>query len=250
MNDRQWTQDAFEETEKIRCTIFMTIDQELGDNRFAATMSIISKRPIYSTTYESTVLNIVDRDVAFTYKQFDPIEYSEAQFIDNLSSILAFYAFYIIGMDYETYALQGGTEVLQQAELLVQNIPAVNPPKGWKPFEKNQRNRYFLITDYLNPRNEAFRTGMYEYYRQGLDLLYLYPDSGMQNVLGALDEFAKVARDNPNNSIVRFLAETKDDEFIKMFAEADEEVKKTAIGSIKAIDAINADKYQRELGVR
>ena len=250
MNERNWTTDEFEENEKIKCSIFLNITAEPAENVFTATLNVVSKRPIYNTNFESTVLNIIDKDIEFSYTQNDPLEFSETQFLNNLASILGFYAYVVIGVDYDTYSKNGGTKILENAEAIVRSVPSQTQYNGWKPFNKNKRNRYYIITDYMNARYAEYREAMYDYHRLGLDNMYTTSDTATLNVLDAMEKFSRVAKDNPNMSIIHILNESKIDEIQKMFSESDEANRMRALNALRKIDPVNADKHEKALKVK
>lgn len=247
MNNRKWTSDKFEEHEKIQMSIFLGITEQVGDNSYKASMTIISKRPVFNSNYNTTVLNLIDNDVLFTYKEFDPIEFNEFQFTSNLSHILGFYAYTVIGVDYDTYSSKGGEKYLQKAFDIVNIVGSEESKifKGWKSYDKNQRNRYWLITHMLNGRYEPFRLAMYKYHRLGLDIFYDDPVGARENISLALEEIAKVSQDNPNLTLVQTWSETKLEEIIGVYSEASPEEKAAFLELIKRADPVNASSYDK-----
>jgi len=247
MNGRNWTDDTFKENERIDCSIFIAVTDQSGDNGFSGSITVISKRPAYNSDYQSTVLNIIDNEFRFSYQEFQPIEFNDNQFTDNLSHTLAFYAYLIIGMDYETFSLKGGEKYLQRASDIV-NVVGTNEGRnfpGWKSYEKNQRNRYWVITHMLNGRYEPFRTAHYNYYRLGLDNFQKDPAEARDNIKLALEELAKVSQDNPNLAIMQLWSESKRDELVNVFLETPNEEKDDVIKLLKRVDPINSDKYDK-----
>jgi hypothetical protein len=248
MNTRKWTTDVFGENEKIECSIFIAItDEASGGGSYSGSITVISKRPVYNSDYHSTVLNVVDNDFVFQYQEFQPLEFNENQFTQNLTHVLSFYAYLMIGMDYETFGLKGGEKYLQRASDIA-NVVSANEGRafpGWKSYEKNQRNRYWVITHMLNSRYEPYRTGLYKYHREGLDNFYSDPVLARQNIKDALNELAKVSQDNPNLSIMLMWSESKRDELVGVFSEAPAPEKDEILKVLKRVDPINSDKYER-----
>ena len=193
-----------------------------------------------------TVLNIIDNDFTFVYKEFDPIEFNEFQFSSNLSHVLGYYAYLAIGVDFDSYEEMGGQKYLQKAADLVAVVSSSdgNAYKGWKSYDKNQRNRYWFITHLLNGRYEPFRKAMYIYHRNGLDNFYDDPVLGRENVFKGLEEIAKVSQDNPNLPLVQTWSESKQDEIIGVFSRATDEEKTEFLKLIKMADPVNANSYQ------
>lgn len=245
MNNRRWTSDVFNEDERIECSIFIGITDQGGDNNYSASLTVISKRPVFNSDYNSTVLNIIDNDFTFSYQEFQAIEYNDNQFTSNLSHVLAFYAYYIIGTDYDTYAEKGGEKYLQIAQDLTNVVSAQEGAiyKGWKSYDKNQRNRYWNITNTLNGRFDAYRKGMYMYYRIGLDNFYTDPVFARTSIVEGLREIGKVTQDNPNLSIIQMWSEAKFEEMVDIFSEAPAAELKEAINVLKTVDPIHGDTY-------
>lgn len=247
MNNRKWTDANFQEHEKIQMSIFIGILDQSGESGYTASMTIITKRPVFNSDYNSTVLNIIDNDIAFIYKEFDPIEFNEFQFTSNLSHVLAYYAYLAIGTDFDTYSDLGGQKYLEQASNLV-NIVSPNEGntyKGWKSYDKNQRNRYWFITHMLNGRYEPFRKALYIYHREGLDNFYDDPILARELVTKGLEEIAKVSQDNPNLPLVQTWTESKQDEIIGIFSKATPEEKLAFLQLIKKADPVNASAYDK-----
>jgi hypothetical protein len=247
MNNRKWTTDNFKDHEKIQLSIFIGITDQPGENAYTASLTVISKRPTFNSSYNSTVLNLIDNDFSFVYREFDPIEFNEFQFTSNLSHILGYYAYTVIGVDYDTYADKGGQKYLQKAADIVAVVGTSEGTiyKGWKSYDKNQRNRYWFITHLLNGRYEPFRTAMYIYHREGLDNFYSDPILARANVYRALEDIAKVAQDNPNLPLIQTWSESKQDEIIGVYSKAPLEEKTAFLALIKRADPVNASAYDK-----
>ncbi len=250
MNNRKWTDESFKEHEKIQMSIFIGITEQSGDNGYSGSITVVTKRPVFNSNYNSTVLNIIDNDFAIVYKEFDPIEFNEFQFTSNLSHILGYYAYLAIGVDYDTYADLGGQKYLQKAQDMVNLVGTseANAYKGWKSYDKNQRNRYWFITHLMNGRYEPFRKAMYIYHREGLDNFYDDPELARSKVMAGLNEVAKVSQDNPNLPLVQTWSESKLNEIVGVFSEAPAEEKTAFLALIKKADPTNANEYDRIKG--
>jgi hypothetical protein len=250
MNNRKWTDESFKEHEKIQMSIFIGITEQSGDNGYSGSITVVTKRPVFNSNYNSTVLNIIDNDFAIVYKEFDPIEFNEFQFTSNLSHILGYYAYLSIGVDYDTYADLGGQKYLQKAQDMVNLVGTseANAYKGWKSYDKNQRNRYWFITHLMNGRYEPFRKAMYIYHREGLDNFYDDPELARSKVMAGLNEVAKVSQDNPNLPLVQTWSESKLNEIVGVFSEAPAEEKTAFLALIKKADPTNANEYDRIKG--
>ena len=163
MNDRQWTELQFQKNERINCTFNITISKyNKADNFFECSALIQANRPVYNSAYTTTLYNNKDPDFNFNYQQFEQLNFVEENIDNQLTAMMAFYAYLIIGLDLDSFSPLGGTEVLQRCMNLVNNCQSLDYV-GWKPFEKNTRNRYTLINDYLDEAMKPFRQRQYDY---------------------------------------------------------------------------------------
>lgn len=244
MNNTKWTSEVFEENEKIECSIFIGITNQTGNN-YKGSITIISKRPVFNSDYKTTVLNVIDNDFTFTYKEFEAIEIAENQFVDNLSHTLAFYANMIIAMDYETFSENGGETYLLKAQELTNVISAADAKNhlGWKSYDKNKRSKYWLVSNILNPRYSDYRKAIYEYYRLGLDNYYDDPALARLHIRKALTLLSKISQDDPNIYIMQMWSETKSKETIDLYSGAPAAEKTQAIKLLQKVDPVNATKY-------
>jgi len=244
MNNTKWTSEIFEESEKIECSIFIGITDQSADV-YTASITVISKRPVFNSDYKTTVLNIIDNDFRFTYKEFQPIEIAENQFVTNLSHTLAFYANMVIAADYETFAENGGETYLIKSQELT-NVVSSDDAKsyaGWKSYDKNKRSKYWLVNNILNPRYTDYRKAIYKYYRLGLDNFYENPVLARKNIKEALELLAKISQDDPNIYIMQMWSESKSKETIEIFKGATTEEKTEIINILRKVDPVNANKY-------
>nr|MCU0345532.1 DUF4835 family protein [Saprospiraceae bacterium] len=195
MNNQKWTNDVFEEKERINLEIFITISKELAANTFEAEFSCKSNRPVYNSNYETPMFVHQDKDVVFSYEQFQPLEYSQTTYLNNLTSVLAYYANVAIGMDYDSFSPLGGEPYFQMAWDIVNRIPpnVASSVPGWKSTENN-RNRYWLVENILSPRMRPFRQLIYDYHRQGLDVMYEDVNVGRAVITQAIETLEAVNR--------------------------------------------------------
>lgn len=244
MNNQKFTEDVFELDERIEVTIQLTIRDEFSVNSFGADMSIQAVRPVYGSNYKSSILMHVDKDVTFTYDQFQPIVFSRNAFVDNLSSILSFYAYYILGLDYDTYAKGGGEKYFQFAQEVINMIPSsvTNGNKGWKPTD-GTRNRYWMVENALNPTFRPMREAFYTYHLKGLDEMHRDPEKGRINMLKAMDAIAAIAKINRNSMAIQLFANAKNQEVVEIFKEADMNQKRQVRDLMGLIDPANASRY-------
>ncbi|MDP6908303.1 MAG: DUF4835 family protein [Flavobacteriales bacterium] len=242
MNSTKWTNDVIALEERIECSIRINVGEKIGSDKFKATMQVQSSRPTYMTSYNTVMLNVNDRDFTFTYVESQPILFQENQHIDNLSSVLAFYAYMIIGADYDSFSLKGGEPYFQKAQQIVNNAQN-EPERGWKAFD-GTKNRYWLIENMLNARYDEFRGVVYKYHREGLDIMQSDINTGRAAITDCLKPLKKIRMDQPNSYLMTVFFTAKVDELINIFKEAFPDVKTKAANDLMQMDPANANKYQ------
>lgn len=242
MNGTKWTDDVFAVEERIECSILITVSERISNSKFKATMQIQSSRPAYMTAYNSVVMNVNDQDFIFEYNEGQALQWQENQHIGNLTSVLAFYAYMIIGMDYDTFSPKGGEPYFQKALQIVNNAQN-EPEKGWRAFESS-KNRYWLIENTLNARYEDFRGLIYKYHREGLDMMQSDINTGRQAIFDCLPGFKKIRLDQPNSYLLTVFFTAKVDELINVFSQAFPDMKTKAANDLMQMDPANANKYQ------
>lgn len=245
MNQRQWTEDFFEEEEKIDVNMQLLIEEELSNTSFKATLSIQSTRPIYNSGEQTVMVNHQDQDVSFVYEQFQPLEFSENQFTDNLSSVLAFYAYFIIGMDYDSFAPFGGEPYFQQAQTIINTVPSgvAGQFGGWTAAD-GRRSRYAIMETLLSPRSRRLRQANYDYNRQALDIMAENTDAGRAVMLDAIKTVQEVNRSFPNAVAVQMFANSKGPEIVEVFKVASPQDKNQVISAMSALDPAQASVYR------
>lgn len=243
MNDRKWTNRKFRVEERIECSIMINIQKELSTDKFQATLQVQSRRPVYNTSYNSPILNFKDEDFDFEYVKYQTLNFDLNTFQSNLTSVLAYYAYLIIGLDFDTFSQEGGTKYLQNAQTIVSNAQN-SEAKGWKSFESKQ-NRYWIIEDLLNGSLKSMRHGMYIYHRKGLDQMADNIEKGRQEVLNALEQFKQARRQKPYLYILEVLMNAKKDEVINIFKKASSMLKPKAVNLLKEIYPAHASEYDK-----
>lgn len=243
-NNQKWTDETFELEERINCKIQLTIREELSATSFKADLAIQASRPVFGSNYETALLNHVDKDFTFSYEQFQPIDFSKNVYTSNLTSTLAFYIYYILGMDYDSFSPLGGDIYFQAAQDIMTNIPSDNPPLGWRPRDGN-RNRYWMIENALNPRVRPFRQAMYDYHRLSLDVMSEDPTAGKAKMLEALEVISKVNKDYPAAMIIQMFNNSKSSELIEIFKGGDGKQKNRVKQIMRKLDPSNANTYNQ-----
>jgi len=245
MNQRAWTTDLYAPEEKIECNLAITINKITSQDNYEATVAIQSARPIFLSNYNSPLFSYIDNDWAFGYVENQPIDFNVNTFTSSLSSLLAFYAYMVIGYDLESMSKSGGQKCFQLCETIMNNIPSQGPDsKGWKPYD-GVRNRYHIINQLMSSRYEIFRTALFEYHYSGLDQFYEKPVLARQNMLNALEKLDKMARDNPNSTLLTTFTTAKSDELVGAFSQAEMTEKTKALGFMRRIDPVNSAKYEK-----
>ena len=252
LNTTKWTNEIFEEEERIKCNFIITIKSEQDANIFEAELAVQAVRPVFGSGYETPLLSHLDKDVTFQYEQSQPVEFlPDATDNQNLPAVLAFYAYLILAMDYDSYSAYGGEPYLQTALQLVTNIQnsSTNRFSGWRPADGGKnRNRYWIIENLLNPRVRPYRAAMYTYHRKGLDMFASDPNGGKVAVLQALEELDKVNTAYFNAMIVQMFANAKKDELVEMWKLGAKAQKDRVQQIMTKIDPANSQRY-REIGL-
>jgi hypothetical protein len=243
MNNKKWTTDAFKLDERIDCSILINVTERPSTDVFIATIQVQSRRPVFKSSYNSVLLNYNDNDFQFSYLENQPLEFNENQFTSNLTSVLGFYAYMIIGMDYDTFSPSGGTNYLQKAQNVVNNAQSASEA-GWRAFESN-KNRYWLITNMLDAPFVNIRECMYNYHRKGLDEMVTNKEGGRANVLEALESLRKVHQARPLSFAMQVFFNAKSDEIINIFSGAFADEKSKVMTLLNDIDPTNSNKYQK-----
>ena len=245
MNNTKWTDDVFKEHEKIESSLLITINNKSG-NAFEAKIQVNSRRPVYKTNYTSTVVNTLDGDFNFTFQLNAPLVFTKGAYTDNLSAVLAFYAYYIIGKDYDTYSLEGGTKYLLKAQEIV-GLAQASGQKGWGSGEKGSKNRYWIIENILNVQFKGMRKCSYEYHRLGLDVAHSDAKKGVTAVTLALGYLQQVHTNKPGTVNMRLFFVAKVSEILNVYSEASNENKLAAFNIVKRLDPSNIQRYQKLL---
>lgn len=249
MNNQKWTNDVYEEEERINIELNLTISEESGNNGYKAELSLQSIRPVYGSSYETPMFKHQDKDVVFSYEQYQPLDYSQNTYINNLTSILAYYAYIVIGMDYDSFSPLGGEPYFQAAWDIVNRIPAqvASGVPGWRASENN-RNRYWLVENILSPKMRPFRQMIYDYHRQGLDTMTDDPNVARAVMAQGLEALDAVNRSYPNSILLQVFANTKSDEIIEIFKAGPMEEKNSISRVMEKIDPTRASQYRQGIG--
>ncbi|MCQ2605604.1 MAG: DUF4835 family protein [Bacteroidales bacterium] len=243
MNAQSWTSHSYEEQEKIEVKLNLRITSQSSKN-FAGTLQIQSSRPVYNSTYTTTLFNHVDDKVSFQYEENEPIEFSENAFVSNLSSILSYYAYIVLGIDYDTFSPNGGIEFYQKAQNVVTAAQA-NDEAGWSSSSRDDKTRYWLVENMLNSSYSAFHTALYKYHRLGLDIMYDKPEEGRKEVYNAIAELEKVFKLKPSSYLLTAFFYAKKDEIVQMYSESNPDEKNRIVTLAKKLNPANVNDYDK-----
>lgn len=252
INNRKWTTDNFTANEKIDCSFLLNLESTSDLNVYNASLTIQAARPVYNTSYVSPIINYKDENFNFKYVEFQQLEFNESRVsgsdaqVSNLTAVLAYYVYMILGFDYDSYAPRGGDPYFQKAQNIVNNAPDGRNISGWKAFD-GTRNRYWLVENMLNSRYTIMHDVYYNYYRMGMDKLYDDENNARVEILNVLNLLNNFNTDNPNKMINQFFFQGKSTELIKVFSKAPQQDKARASELLQKMDLTNATKYKDEL---
>ncbi len=245
MNDRQWTELQFQENERIQVVFNITISAyDKTNNRFTCSALIQANRPVYNSAYTTTLYNNKDANFNFDFAQFDQLNFNE-EYVDNqLTALMAYYSYLIIGLNLDSFSPLGGTEILQRCMQLTNNVQSLDYP-GWKAFE-DSRNRFAIINDYLDEAMKPFRQLQYDYYRTGLDEMANNVERGRGNVTTALENLKKAHEEKPLSLLPQIWTDYKRDELANIYkGKGTQKEKETVYDILFNINASQNDAWQK-----
>lgn len=245
MNQNRWTNMTFAETEKIECSMLIVVKQVLG-NSYSCEMTLQSRRPVYGTTYTTPLLNFKDNAFNFTYQEFDRIEWQQNQFTTNLTAMLAYYCYLIIGHDLDSYQRLGGTPCFRMCEEIVNACQSASmegsEQKGWLAFDSN-RNRYALINNLQDEAFKKYRNFYYEYHRLGLDEMSGNVTNGRARIAEGLPVLKEAYRARPATYVINTFLDAKADELVDIFRKGTDKEKKEVYDLLIDIDPTRQNTY-------
>ncbi|NJK87906.1 MAG: DUF4835 family protein [Bacteroidales bacterium] len=246
MNNTSWTGLSFGQIEQIECNMMFNLQEQIGNDEFRGMLQIQVRRPVFNTSYNTVLLNMVDNDLHFRYEEFQPLEFNENSHQLNLTSILAYYAYLIIGMDFDSFSPEGGTPYFQKAEKIVNNAQNARE-KGWKASESTTRkNRYWLINQIVDEEFSNVREFTYKYHRLGLDRMQEETNKARADMVEYMELLKEVYREKPDPYMYFFqvVVEAKSDEWVSVFKPAIESEKSRVIEIFNEIDPSHRSKYE------
>jgi hypothetical protein len=246
MNNTRWTTENFKETEKIECNLLINISEMPSVEEFAGTMQITSSRPVFNTNYKTSLINWVDENFRIKYQRGAPLLFSIDQHRSNLTSLLAFYAYMIIALDYDSFSPEGGSKYYNKAQQVVNNAQSA-AESGWRASE-GDRNRYWIVDNALQSLYKPWRQLYYKYHRLGFDRLFDNVVEGRKAVIESLELVQTLYKQRPANINIQIFFSTKVNELVSLFSEATPEEKQKAFNLCKSMDPGNMTKYQKIVG--
>jgi len=219
MNTQVWTNQELLKQEKITCSFVFNLTGYSND-QFEVTLQVQSERPVFDSNYDTPIFNFLDRDIVFSYQEFQPIFFNQSSFESNLVSLLSFYAYVIIGLDADTFQINGGSNFYEQA-LQIVSLAQVTSRKGWKPSD-GIRNRFWLIDSLRSNTFREYRQALYRYHREGLDQMTSKPLEGKEALMEAIQMLDPLFRRRPNAFLLQVFFDAKVEEIVNLFSEGPE----------------------------
>lgn len=216
INETEWTTAKYAFNERISCSFSIVVKEYSDDGTFKAELTVQSTRPAYNSNYNSAILNFKDNNFDFSYIEFDPIEFRPDLIDDNLTAVIAYYCYLIIGLDMDTMSPMGGTDVLQKCADIVNAAQSMGET-GWKAFE-DSRNRYAIIFDYIDEGMKPLRQFMYDYHRTGLDEMAQNAERGRASIAASLEQLRTAKSNRPMSSVPDIIVSTKKEELLNVFS--------------------------------
>lgn len=253
LNGRKWTTDNFKDAERIKCNLIINIEEIPTEGEYKASAIIQSQRPIYNSNYNSTMLNLQDKTFDFAYLDLQNLDYNDNGYTSQLTSLLAYYAYIILGYDYESFSKNGGTPYFVKAQIATNNIPPSEKSKykGWSQFDggisftTGTINRFVLVDNWLNPRYNDFRTMFFNFHFNGLDRMYADAGKARAAITASLLTLQSVNTDNPSLLPLRNFFNAKNAELINLYSKSDMGERSVIIQLLSTLDPVNSDKYKQ-----
>jgi hypothetical protein len=247
MNNRVWTNVKFEPEERIEGAMVVNVKKKEG-NRIEAELNIALRRPTFKTNYNTPLFNYVDDDFVFEYVESQPLDFNENAYMSNLTSTLAFYAYYCLGLYFDSFGLYGGDPFFKVTDQIVTAAQSANE-SGWKAFD-DKRNRYWLNENMMNATYKPIRQYIYEYHRLGLDKMSTKQDEGKAAILKSLEYLKQMYSERPSLLYIQVLNDTKRNEWKSIYSEGSQQDKTKAVNIFREIDPAHASEYEELLSGR
>lgn len=234
INNRKWTDAQYDVHERIRCSMNILVKEYSDEGRFVCELIVQSVRPVWQSSFQTPVFSFRDTEFTFNYLEYDPLELRENTVDNNLTAVIAYYAYMIIGLDMDTMSPQGGTELFRKAGNIVSTAQTMSE-KGWRAFDST-RNRYALVTDYLEEGILPFRQLMYEYHKEGMDEFTINPSRARANITSFLPALNTAMQNKPMSVWPQLFTETKKDELVNIYSQATQREKEEVYDILSKIN--------------
>ena len=245
MNNTKWTSDKYTNNERIDCTILITVSERVSNDQFKGSIQVQSRRPVFGSSYNTPIFTYNDQNFEFKYVEFQPLEFNETGSNPNLSAVLAYYAYIILGMDYDSFGMNGGAQYFAKAQTIVNNMQNASE-SGWRAFE-GTNNRYWLSENMANSAFKPFHTMMYNFHRKGLDIMSKKKEEGISAITESIEELMKVHQEKPGSVLLQTLFYAKADEIVNIYSGAMPDQKVRVVNTLSEIDPANSGKYNKIL---
>jgi hypothetical protein len=252
INGRKWSNVAFNQNEKIQCSFLLNLSGATDNNTYSASLTVQAARPIFNTSYQSALMNYMDESVTFKYIQYQDMDFNDNRvggtdpLTANLTAVFAYYAYVILGLNFDSYGLRGGDIYYQKAQNVINNAPETNAINGWKPFD-GLRNRYWLVENLTNPKYNPIHDAMYGYYRQGMDQMFDHEADARIAVMNSLISMNSINNEFPNIMFMQFFFQGKGAEIGNVFKHGTPDEKSRALDILSRIDVSNLSQYKQNL---
>lgn len=247
LSTNRFSDDVFAPNERIKCLFNIVITALPNPTRFEGTMQVQAIRPVYGSTYETLTFNFNDPDFKIDYNPTQTLQFSENTFVSNLTALLNFYAYMILGMDYDSFGPEAGMPFFQKAQQML-NLAAANTAEpGWQPAGNFLRSRYWVLENLLNASYKNFHSFIYRYHREGLDKMHKDPTAAREVLLQVLQDMVKFSQENPNSTLIRLFVDTKGTELMQIFRKSLPEQKQRFVAAMKLLDPNNLSVYENLL---
>ena len=243
LNTRKWSNSQYTTRERIACSFNLIVNEYSDDGRFVCNLMVQANRPVYNASYNTTVLNFNDNAVDFNYIEHDKLEFSDDMVDNNLTAVLAYYAYLVIGLDMDTFAPKGGTDILHKAENVVNNAQMLGED-GWKAFG-DSKNRHAIVNDYMNGAMEPYRQLLYDYHRKGLDEMAQNAERGRSNITLSLALLEKARQDKPMSVLPQLFTEIKKDELQGIYSKGTAKEKEEVCRILNLVNPSFADEWEK-----
>ena len=240
VNKTAWTEKTYKDNEKISCTMFITLNS-YESNNFEASIQVQASRPIYNSSFSSSIININDKDFNFQYIEFQNLFYSPSSYDSNLVSTIAFYSYIILGVDAETFKLDSGANYFQSAQEIV-SLAASTGGKGWSQTDKTQ-NRYYLINDLMSTTFKPYREAMFQYHFNGLDNMNKDLKSSKEAIINSINTLSTLHEAKPNAYLTRIFFDAKSDEIVSIFSDGPSINIDGLVDKLSRISSTNSTKW-------